>query len=150
MLTKAIAHPGSPEFFAVFAATWVGVNLVLALLSGWLILWFRFPGGPAIQGRRFRFVSGSMGMFGFPARFSRVLFVSVGPKGIRLNLLFLFRLFSPPIMIPWSAVESVTERKLWFFRRTVIHIEGSWLEIRLQGEAAREVRRQFQSLKLAP
>jgi len=63
------------------------------------------------------------------------LFITVGAEGFLLSLFFPFRPGSPPLFIPWSRVESVTEQPAWFVDRAVIRIRGLPTKISIVGRA---------------
>jgi hypothetical protein len=144
MLNHALAQPGSPAFFAMFVGIWIAVCVTASLCSGWFSLARRFRRRGPASGAKFYFSSGSMGLPVVPASYSRVLFVSVGPAGLGLSVLFPFRLLHPPILIPWLAVESVVQRRLFFFESSVIRVHDQWPRIRLFGDAGRKALRQFE------
>lgn len=123
--------PSTPVIFVLqwfipfFVAMWFGVTGLLSYLSGWPVLAARFRSATSVVGEHFRFVSGSVGVSNrFPVNYRNCLFITVGITGFRISVLFLFRLFSPPLLIPWSQVESVTEQRYWFIHRSVIRIRG--------------------------
>ena len=143
-------HPFPPPelmeplwFFPFFAAMWCGISALLAMLGGWAWLARSFKAEQSTQGKRFRFVSGSMGASVLPVSYSGCLFITVGETGFRLSILFLFRLLSPPLFIPWRAIESVESRRLLLSRRTVIRIRDRWPTISIRGEAGEELQRAY-------
>jgi hypothetical protein len=127
-------------FFLVFLTMWIGVTGLLARLSGWAGLARRFPVGTAPSGQNFRFVSGSMGRRLFPVSYGNCLFLDVGPYGLKLSILFLFRFQSPPMFIPWSQVESVTDKRILFIPYVAIKIRDQWPIISIRGQAAQCLR----------
>lgn len=135
-------HPEKPhEWIFMFVCMWAGISVALSLLSGWWSLSRRFRASAPSVGRHLRFESGSMGRgVGFGAvSFGSCLFVTVNDRGIRLAMFLLFRLMHPPLFIPWTDVESVSDQRLFFWRITAIHIRGHWATIGLKDAAAREV-----------
>jgi hypothetical protein len=129
-----------PQWFPVaFGAMWLGICSVLAILSGWPSLAADFRASERATGDVFRFVSGSMGLAVFPVSYGSCLFITVAPTGIHISILFLFRIFSPPLFIPWAEVESVEEKRFLLFRSTSIRIRGHWPKITLRGQSAQRV-----------
>ncbi len=130
-------------FLPFFVFLWVCIAVLLATLGGWagLAQWYRAV--QPLEGQRFRFVSGSMGASAFPVSYGGCLFVTVGEAGFGLSVLFLFRLFSPPLFIPWSAVESVQEKRFLFSRYTAIRLRGRWPTISFRGAAGEEISRVY-------
>jgi len=118
---------------------WLGVSGVLALVSGWSGLATHFRAEDSVQGERFRFASGSMGVRLFPVHYGNCLFVTVNENGFGLAILFLFRMFSPPLFIPWSAIASIEPKRFLLFGYTLVHLREQWPTISLRGSAGREV-----------
>jgi hypothetical protein len=126
-------------FVLLFAVMWLVITGVLSRVSGWASLAAQFRATQPTGGENFRFVSGSMGKKGFPVGYRNCLSVSVGERGLGLTMLFLFRLGSPPLFIPWSDVESVEEKKVFFVRCVVVCLRNQWPAISLQGSAGKRV-----------
>lgn len=93
----------------VFMIVSVLVGAALAGAGGWRALAERYPtpGGTPLEEERYRFSSirtggGLLGM----ATYNSCVTVGVSPRGFSLALWAPFRLFHPPLFIPWEAVES--------------------------------------------
>jgi len=123
-------------FFPAFAAMWVGVTGLLAHLSGWATLAARFPSDDPVDGQRFRFASGSLGWRWVPVHYGNGLFVTVSPTGLRLSLFLPFRFLSPPLFVPWTAVESLMRKRIVFVTFTTLVLKGAWPRITLRGSSA--------------
>jgi hypothetical protein len=137
-----------PQYFLPsFAALWFGITALLAVVGGWRSLAQTFEAREDLQGKRFRFVSGSLGMRLLPVSYGGCLFVTVGDAGFRLSILFLFRLLSPPLYFPWTQVESVESKRFWLIRATVIRFRNHWPLLALRGPAGESVRSAFAAAK---
>jgi hypothetical protein len=131
-------------FLPLFAAMWFGITGLLAHMGGWTSLAAKFRAIQAADGQRFRFVSGSMGKRFLPVRYENCLFVTVNTEGFYLSILFPFRFQCPPLFIPWTDIESVTERRfLFIFRYVTIAVKGHWSQISIRGRAANSIQRAF-------
>ena len=131
-------------FIPTFVVGWLCVCSLLAYFAGWPKLAVRFRSSQPVEGERFRFTSGSIGMSTwFPVNYRSCLFFTVNDVGFRISVLFIFRLFSPPLFIPWADVEAVTEKRLWFFRHAVISIRDSKTKIMVLGRAGRCITETF-------
>jgi hypothetical protein len=110
--------------FLFFIVAWFSLSALLSWLAGWPILTTRFLAKQIdLDGQRFRFVSGSVGRLKWlPVSYRSCLFFTVTDRGFLLSLSFPFNIFSRPLFIPWREVESVTEKRLWFFDRAIIRI----------------------------
>jgi hypothetical protein len=97
----------------VFVAVSVVVGSLLATAGGWgkAASRFRAPAGPLDESERFRFTSVVMtgGWLGV-ARYQGCVTIGLSERGISLALWAPFRLFHPPLLIPWSAVEDCKPR----------------------------------------
>ncbi len=137
----------SPLWFVLlFVVMWFLITGGLAHVSGWASLATHFRATSLASGKSFRFVSGAVGKKGFPVGYRNCLSVCIGESGFGLEVLFPFRFQSPPLFIPWSQVESVGERKLFFVRYVVVSLRNQWPAISLQGEASKLVQEVFAKL----
>ena len=136
-LPPEFMHP--QWFFPLFALMWAGISVLLAVLGGWSSLAAKFRARQRIEGERFRFVSGSMGARVFPVSYGSCLFVTVNEMGFRLSILFPFRLFSPPLFIPWVEVASVETKRFLFISRAIIRLHGNWPAVSVGGGAGERI-----------
>lgn len=125
---------------ALFVAGWLLVSGLLAHLGGWASLARDFAAQEPESGERYRFQSGSVGYRYFPVHYRGCLFLTLTPEGLHLSLLFLFRFQAPPLLIPWRAIESMTEERQFFTRYTVITLRDRWQRVRLRGDVGERVR----------
>lgn len=130
----------SPYSIPFAVVVWLGMSALIARMAGWARLAQKFRTQDDQEGQRFSFTSGSMGIRIWPVNYGNCMFVTVNSRGIRLALLFPFRFQHPPLFLPWSAVESVTERHYFkIFRRAEIVMKDQWPQIRLRGGTAEAV-----------
>jgi hypothetical protein len=128
----------------VFVAGWSIVCGLLSYLSGWRSLSQRFSETIQIEGDRFRFASAGMGVIAwFPVNYSNCLFLTVGRAGISISLLFIFRILSPTLYIPWSQVQSVEEKRGLLGRRIIVYLRDSAIKITWFGRAGKRVLEAF-------
>jgi hypothetical protein len=127
----------------LFVGMWVGICVLLGLFGGWASLANQFRAGEPVQGERFRLASGSSGVRFFPVGYGNCLFVTLNETGFGLSILFLFRIFHPPLFIPWREVESAERRRFLFRRYTVIRIRGHWPIISIGGNAGEQLHQAF-------
>lgn len=86
------------------------VATINAVMSGWRKLAGRFPAPQNFaEGQLFKWQSGSVGVSGY----SKVLFIRVSAQGLYLACVFPFRLMHPPMLIPWSQVKAIRQKKFW-------------------------------------
>lgn len=120
---------------ALLVVAWLGACALISLMGGWHRLAARFCSESAIDGEEIRFASMSIGTGLFPARYRRVLFVTVGPSGIGLSVIFLFRVLHPLLFIPWSAVESAQRERSWLVHHVAVNICGFEKRLFFRGSA---------------
>lgn len=132
-------------FVLFFTLLWTAVTGLLSKLGGWSLLAERFPGSAKQpHGRRFTFTSALIRRFRlFPVNYRGILFVTIGPEGLYLDIFFLFRFLSPPLFIPWRAVESVGEQRHLFGSYGVMKIRDCPVVLLFMGEAGRYLREEY-------
>ena len=118
-------------------AMWLLIGAILSTVSGWRELagHFPVPGSSAVEGRQFRFASGTLGSAALPIRYRYCLTCAVSPTGLRLSVLPLLRFMHPPMFIPWSAVERATRDVWWLATVTTLRLRGFSSQLRLAAEA---------------
>jgi len=131
------------SFLAGFVLLWLGMSAVLAVLGGWSNLARRFRARGPAKGELIRFVSGSMGAPLLPVGYGRSLNLTVGEEGFGLSVLFLLRFFSPPLFIPWDAVESVEAKRSLIGRYTAIRVRDRWPTISIRGDAGERLAQKY-------
>jgi hypothetical protein len=142
-------HAAPPEFmqpqwfFPLFALMWAAISALLAKFGGWSSLATQFRAEHPLQGERFRFVSGSLGGRIFPVNYGGCLFVTVNDEGFGLAIFFLFRLFSPPLFIPWRGVESVESKRFLLSRYSVVRLRDHWSTISVRGAAGQRIQQAY-------
>jgi hypothetical protein len=82
------------------------------------------------------------GKFGL-TNYNRCLWVAVAADGLYLKTgpLFFFRAFHQPVRIPWSAIRSVEENKIFMTRAFVVKIADPDMTITIYGPALGETGR---------
>jgi hypothetical protein len=89
-----------PYLFPLFfAAMWLAVTSLLALMSGWFELQSRFPDRTEAPIRRWSMASGSLGGL---ASYRSCLVLDVCPSGLRVGVWRLFGPFCRAFFVPWS------------------------------------------------
>lgn len=119
-----IPDPDSEWFLPCFVIFWFAIGGALSLVGGWRDLAERFRSDEPIDGHRFRFRSGAVGWGAFPVSYGSCLFVTVGPKGFSLSILFPFRFLHPRLLVPWSAVERCEHVRVWLTKQVAVYVVG--------------------------
>jgi hypothetical protein len=124
----------------IVALLWLGICALLARVGGCSTLAGPHRARYRVVGERFRFVSASMGKPRLPVDDQGCLFMVVNRHGLHISLLFPFRFGSPPLFIPWSAVESVTEKPFLHTFGVAVKPRDHWPIIRVPGRAGHMIR----------
>jgi hypothetical protein len=99
-------------FFVSFVALWAFVTSLIAMLGGWLQLSHDYRADRNFSGKQWWFQSAG---FRFSANYGSCLIIGANSEGLRISVLFPFRIGHPPLFIPWSEF-SITRGRSWFFR----------------------------------
>ncbi len=92
-------------FLFGFVAIWTLALRFIALISGWTRLAKRYSTKDRLnpyQGKKLRRKSGRLG----GSSYKRVLILGANMQGVYISVNVLFRLFHPPLFIPWSEIEA--------------------------------------------
>lgn len=100
------------NFVLVILGGWIAVSCLLSALGGWWQLARDFRASGDFLGRTWRFQSASMR---FGMGYNGVLSVGADHAGLRLSILFPFRVGHPPLLIPWHELDLYREKR-WFIR----------------------------------
>ena len=91
---------------------WVGVCYIISRIGGWTELGTIYRTTNPFPPTRYYFVSAVMRA---SVNYGSCLTVSADLEGIYLKTFFLFRVFHPPLFIPWGDLDYM-EEKIWFMR----------------------------------
>jgi hypothetical protein len=102
-----------PIAFAIgFPIMWVAVSLVLSHMGGWSKLAEHYADHQHVSGETYYMRSGFVGAINYKS----CLNLRVCETGLRLSVLFPFRVGHPPLFIPWDQFHSISEKRVFFFR----------------------------------
>ena len=104
-----------------FAGMWVGISALLSRLSGWSELAKRYPAAAEPEGERVVWTSAQIGGVSFRS----CLNVTLAPDGLYLVPARLFRLFMPPVLVPWSDIRFEGFTKVLFFELACFRLGGA-------------------------
>ena len=63
----------------------------------------------------------------------------LSPSGFGLSVIFLFRLLHPPLLIPWSAVESTQRERSWLVNHVAVKIRDFDKRLFFRGDAGKKI-----------
>jgi hypothetical protein len=132
--------PIPPALFPfVFIAAWVAVTGMVSFLGGWsqLARQYRTPAAVRLDlDLTYRLRSLQLRRLALmPATYSGCVTVGFAPAGLYLAPLFVFRLFHPPLLIPWGAISSLDEGSFLWSRWANITLRDGGPTIRLYGSS---------------
>jgi hypothetical protein len=136
----SVPAPDSEWFFLpLLVAFWLAICGVLSLMSGWYELSQRFKSSEHIDGERFSLRSGAIGWGVFPVSYGNCLFVTVGPEGIGLSILFPFRFLHPRLLMPWAAIERCEAVRFLFMEHVAVHVWGFNRRLLFRGAVGKRI-----------
>ena len=100
-------------FVLFFVALWCTIVFMIGRISGWALLAKRFRTDSRFPGQLWTWQSAR---FRWGCNFNNCLTVGGDPSGLYLSMLFLFRIGSPPLLIPWQEVTIRQRRTVLFFQ----------------------------------
>jgi hypothetical protein len=107
-----LSDPGPPPPWLplAFLALWLSLCAIFAVTSGWVSLALRFRAHSQPEGPR---IIGQITQIGI-IRETRATHMILSEAGLYLYSNILFRIFHPPLLIPWPEVRLIREVKtLW-------------------------------------
>lgn len=131
--------------FLLFPVMWIAMSGLLAYFGGWASLASRFAAEIPKHGVTFRFESGAVGRGLRTIGYRNSLTVTLLPEGLGLSVFFLFRFATPPLVIPWSEVSSITEERGLFSSSFTIQLRNHWAKLSLHGDAGRVAQSMYES-----
>ena len=93
-----------------FIGMWVLVEFIISKM-GWSGLASKYKSDTEFIGNRIGIISASINF----ANYRNVLILKYNDEGIYLKPIILFRLFHPPILIPWSEIKEVRDKRILLF-----------------------------------
>lgn len=96
---------------AIFAGVWLLVALILSRIGGWSTLAEAYRSEQPFLGSMYKFQSAQ---FRSIANYNGCLNLGANAEGLYMVPMALFRMFHPPLFIPWSEV-TAKRVKMWRF-----------------------------------
>ncbi|MCA8997545.1 MAG: hypothetical protein KDA80_11170 [Planctomycetaceae bacterium] len=95
-----------------FPIAWGSISVLASHVGGWAKLAAHYTDTRSEQGDTYYMRSGSVGI----VKYNACLILRVCENGLRLSVVFPFRIGHPPLFIPWDQFHSVSETGLFFLR----------------------------------
>lgn len=109
-------HP-VPFALAALLLVWLLVSVVISYTGGWFSLARNFRSQASFAGSEWR---GESGMMRGLAHYRNCLIVGANPAGIYLAVFLPFRVFHPPLFIPWN---EITQSKTRIFFMNMVRFQ---------------------------
>jgi len=93
----------------LFIGMWVLISFVLSK-KGWADLVTNYTINRSFEGRRVGIITASINS----VNYKNSLVLQYNEEGIYLRPVVLFRLFHPPVLIPWKEIKEVRDKKILF------------------------------------
>ncbi|CTQ51514.1 hypothetical protein LP7551_00026 [Roseibium album] len=100
-----------PVFIVCFVLFWSLIVLLISRLAGWAELARQYPARGPATGRTFAMRSARFGLLG---SYRNCLTVTLSLAGIHMQPMIVFRMGHPPLLIPWTAIVSLSRRDVMF------------------------------------
>ena len=129
----------APFFPVLFVVFWLLLNSGIARVGGWHGLGKTYRAKQLVKGSTYRAVSGCMSDT-LPVRYGACMSVTVVPDGFYVLMWIpLFRFRHPPLYVPWSALESVSEEYRYFIYNVDIKFKDQNNEMWIKGKAGQAI-----------
>ena len=103
-----------PIFFPFyFLGLWIVVTYWIALTSGWRLLAKRFRFQGIFTGAKWSMQSARMRTM---SHYNNALTIGADMTGLYIAPVFFFRIWHPPLFIPWVEITAVRKTQLFFFK----------------------------------
>ncbi len=122
------------HFLVYLICMWVSVLILLSFFGGWYQLSARYGFNGRIEGECFRFASMKIGPKLLGVNYSGILFLTVGPEGIRFSVFLPFGIMHRPFLLPWDSIIYHEFKKGFLGKSLEIHLADPPKRIVLLGK----------------
>jgi hypothetical protein len=120
------SQPLKPDFWPFFPLFFVGMWVMVSFIisrAGWNSFATHYPAPNPPTGKTYTSPNTRFG--NYLARYNNVVRVIFTDGGVYFHVLFLFRAFHPPFLVPWSSVKRIEKKKVLFWTRYQMDIDDS-------------------------
>jgi hypothetical protein len=103
---------------------WILVTFILSKIA-WSRLVEKFRTDAPFDGNRIGIISAGINS----VNYGNSLILKCSQRGMYLKTVFLFRLFHPPVLIPWKEIKEVRNRKILFIRTTELVVGNPFVAL---------------------
>jgi hypothetical protein len=117
----------------MFVGMWIAVTFFLSLIGGWSALADRYRSDCDFVNNWKGWQTGAVGF----VHYRTSLWVATNPRGLCLKTgpLFFFRLFHPPLCIPWADIETVDESNILWIRMNNFRVRNPNVKISVHADS---------------
>ena len=112
MDTSFIDPSKSYYFPLIFFIFWIAICMLLSIISGWKSLSADYRANFPFNGKKFRMKSGSMR---WGTNYGGCLTIGANKEGLYLAIFPIFRIYHPPLFIPWEDISTEIGKQWVFF-----------------------------------
>jgi len=122
-------QPQEPlQFILFFTGIWFFVSFNISYM-GWRAFAKRYPAPIRPAGTVYTSPATRFG--NFFARYGNVIQIIFAETGVYFYVVFLFRPFHPPFLLPWGSVKNIEKKTLLFWSRYQMNVEDLAGKIRV-------------------
>lgn len=136
MLIAALAVPLA---LVAVVLLWLGISYALSFVGGWTVLGHTYPAHPCAEVRDLGTSSLTLDRGLIVVNYNRSVHFTVCSEGLGMEVSSLFRKGHPPVLIPWSDVESCEPMRLLTGEGAALTLRGHRVNVLVRGPAAAEV-----------
>jgi hypothetical protein len=100
-----------PIIFPIFFASIFLLATYIISRMGWTDLASHYKSEESFMGTRIGIISAAIN----GVNYNNTLVLKINEEGMYLRPIFIFRLFHPPILIPWKEIKEIRDKKILFF-----------------------------------
>lgn len=97
-------------FLIIFPLFWLGIVLLISKIGGWTSLARAYPAETNATGKAFNWHSARLN---FLTSYRSCMNFTVSHEGLHMVPMVLFRMWHPPIMIPWEKIGRFETKDFW-------------------------------------
>ena len=133
-------------FTFLFVGMWVFIVYFLSN-SAWVHLVAKFKFTDQFVGKRIGIISARINY----VNYNNSLILYYNEKGFYLKPVFIFKLFHPPIFIPWNEVQDIYDKKILFFKYKELWVIGhpNYTSITISDSTFKKLESSYQNSKAA-
>ena len=113
MDTSFIDPSKSYYFLILFLVLWIGICMLISIISGWWELSKTYRANFPFNGRKLRMKSATMR---WGTNYGGCLTIGANREGLHLAIFPIFRVYHPPLFIPWIDISTENRKQLIFFK----------------------------------